>query len=415
MDEKKEKEPSIRFVGFHDDWEQRKLIDMCSLFTDGDWIESKDQSVQGVRLLQTGNVGVTEFVEKANNKKWVSDDTFDRLHCTEVLPGDVLISRLPEPAGRACIVPNLMNRMITAVDCTIVRTSQEFDSEYLVQYLSTSAYFHEVNNCLAGGTRQRISRSNLANFDISVPSQKTEQKAIGNLFNHLDNIITLHQRELELLKENKKAMLQKMFPKEGADVPEIRFAGFNEAWEQRKLNEVSEIIGGGTPSTNNSDYWDGDIDWYAPAELNGQIYADGSERKITKLGLEKSSAKILPAHKTILFTSRAGIGKTAILRHPGATNQGFQSMVLGDDANSYFVYSMTDMIKEKAEKVASGSTFAEISGKMLGNLDFMFPSRPEQKQIGEYFSNLDNLITLHQRELDATKKLKKLMLQKMFM
>ncbi len=167
-------------------------------------------------------------------------------------------------------------------------------------------------------------------------------------------------------------------------------------WEQRKVSEVAEVIGGGTPSTSNPEYWDGDINWYAPAEIGKQIYVESSERKITKLGLEKSSAKILPAHKTVLFTSRAGIGNTAILQVPAATNQGFQSMVLHDNINTYFVYSMTDMIKAKAERVASGSTFAEISGKMLGNLEFMFPSKPEQDKIGGYFESLDNLITLHQ-------------------
>lgn len=168
-------------------------------------------------------------------------------------------------------------------------------------------------------------------------------------------------------------------------------------WEQRKVSEVAEVIGGGTPSTSNPEYWDGDINWYAPAEIGEQIYVESSERKITKLGLEKSSAKILPAHKTVLFTSRAGIGNTAILQAPAATNQGFQSMVLHDNINTYFVYSMTDMIKAKAERVASGSTFAEISGKMLGNLEFMFPSKPEQDKIGGYFESLDNLITLHRR------------------
>lgn len=171
------------------------------------------------------------------------------------------------------------------------------------------------------------------------------------------------------------------------------------AWEQRKLNEISEIIGGGTPSTENFAYWDGDIDWYAPAEINGQIYVNGSERKITKLGLEKSSAKLLPANKTVLFTSRAGIGKTAILKRTGATNQGFQSIVLNSNTDIYFVYSMTNIIKDKAEKIASGSTFAEISGKMLGNLEFMFPKMEEQKKIGEVFNRIDNLITLHQRKL----------------
>ena len=198
------------------------------------------------------------------------------------------------------------------------------------------------------------------------------------------------------------------------NTPNIRFKGFTDDWEQRKVSEVAEVIGGGTPSTSNPEYWDGDINWYAPAEIGEQIYVESSERKITKLGLEKSSAKILPAHKTVLFTSRAGIGNTAILRTPAATNQGFQSMVLNDDINPYFVYSMTYMIKAKAERVASGSTFAEISGKMLGNLEFMFPSKPEQDKIGGYFESLDNLITLQQRKLEKLKNIKKSMLEKMF-
>ena len=174
-------------------WEQRKLAALCEKFTDGDWIESKDQSDSGVRLVQTGNVGVAEYQDKPNNKKWISADTFDRLHCEEVLPGDILISRLPEPAGRACIMPFLGTKMITAVDCTIVRTAPDVSNKFLVQYLSSQAYFDEVNTCLAGGTRQRISRSNLADFDVPIPAKKPEQDAIGTFFCYLDNLITLHQ------------------------------------------------------------------------------------------------------------------------------------------------------------------------------------------------------------------------------
>ena len=184
-------------------WEQRKLKDICSVFTDGDWIESKDQSDQGVRLIQTGNVGVTEYLDKPNNKKWVSEDTFERLHCTEVLSGDILISRLPEPAGRACIVPKIGQKMITAVDCTIARIAPEYSSEYVVQYLSTQDYFDEVNNCLAGGTRQRISRGNLSSFLIPLPCSKAEQERIGGFFRSLDDLITLHQRERLLMKGNR--------------------------------------------------------------------------------------------------------------------------------------------------------------------------------------------------------------------
>ena len=187
--------PEIRFKGFTDPWEQRKLASLCEKFTDGDWIESKDQSDFGVRLVQTGNVGVAEYLDKPNNKKWISEDTFDRLHCEEVLPGDILISRLPEPAGRACIVPLLGTKMITAVDCTIVRTAPDMSNKFLVQYLSSQAYFDDVNTCLAGGTRQRISRGNLANFNVPIPVKKSEQDAIGMFFGYLDNLITLHQCE----------------------------------------------------------------------------------------------------------------------------------------------------------------------------------------------------------------------------
>ena len=181
-------------------WEQRKLASLCEKFTDGDWIESKDQSDFGVRLVQTGNVGVAEYLDKTNNKKWISEDTFDRLHCEEVLPGDILISRLPEPAGRACIVPLLGTKMITAVDCTIVRTAPDMSNKFLVQYLSSQAYFDDVNTCLAGGTRQRISRGNLANFNVPIPVKKSEQDAIGMFFGYLDNLITLHQRKPFLMK-----------------------------------------------------------------------------------------------------------------------------------------------------------------------------------------------------------------------
>ena len=203
--------PELRFPGFTGDWEQRKLSDLCSLFTDGDWIESKDQSTEGVRLVQTGNVGVTQYLDKTNHAKWISEDTFNRLKCEEIFEGDILISRLPDPAGRACIMPNLGTKMITAVDCTIVRTLPDVSSEYLVQYLSTERYFKEINNCLAGGTRQRVSRGNLAEFEIPLPNSADEQKAIGNYFKSLDHLITLHQRKLETMQEIKKGLLQQMF------------------------------------------------------------------------------------------------------------------------------------------------------------------------------------------------------------
>ena len=181
------------------------------------------------------------------------------------------------------------------------------------------------------------------------------------------------------------------------------------------MGELAEIVGGGTPSTSVDSYWDGDIDWYAPAEIGEQIYLKSSQRKITEEGLNKSSAKVLPVG-TVLFTSRAGIGKTAILLKEGCTNQGFQSIVPNKDKlDSYFIFTRSEELKRYGEIVGAGSTFVEVSGKQMANMELMMPTTmDEQQKIGGYFSNLDNLITLHQRKCDETKRLKKYMLQKMF-
>ena len=163
---------------------------------------------------------------------------------------------------------------------------------------------------------------------------------------------------------------------------------------------MAEIVGGGTPSTGIDSYWDGDIDWYAPTEIGEQIYLKSSQRKITEEGLNKSSAKILPIG-TVLFTSRAGIGKTAILLKEGCTNQGFQSIVPNKEKlDSYFIFTRSEELKRYGETVGSGSTFVEVSGKQMANMELMMPKTMlEQQQIGEYYQSLDNLITLHQRKL----------------
>ena len=170
-------------------------------------------------------------------------------------------------------------------------------------------------------------------------------------------------------------------------------------WKQRKLGDVAEIIGGGTPKTSINDYWDGEINWYAPAEIGNLIYVSSSQRKITKLGLNKSSAKILPVG-TVLFTSRAGIGKTAILACEGCTNQGFQSIVPRKGMlDSYFIFVRTEELKRYAETVGAGSTFVEVSGKQMTDMELMLPiTIEEQQKIGNYFAEIDSLITFHHRK-----------------
>ena len=203
--------------------------------------------------------------------------------------------------------------------------------------------------------------------------------------------------------------------REVKSAPVLRFKGFTNDWEQRKLGKIVKIIGGGTPSTSNSNYWNGDINWYSPTEIGKKNFIFTSKKKITKLGLQHSSAKILPGKQTILFTSRAGIGDMAIMQTDGCTNQGFQSWVIENNSvNIYFLYSLGKNIKKEAIRKASGSTFLEISNKEVKKIPLFIPSKHEQDKLGKLLLVLDNLLSLQQRKLKLLKLLKQGMLQNLF-
>ena len=377
--------PEIRFKGFTDPWEQRKLASLCEKFTDGDWIESKDQSDFGVRLVQTGNVGVAEYLDKTNNKKWISEDTFDRLHCEEVLPGDILISRLPEPAGRACIVPLLGTKMITAVDCTIVRTAPDMSNKFLVQYLSSQAYFDDVNTCLAGGTRQRISRGNLANFNVPIPVKKSEQDAIGMFFGYLDNLITLHQRKCALLFSPFQAFISMMFTTSTF------------SWEQR---EVGDLLIERSQQAPMSD------EYPLMAFIANEGVAPKGERydrsalvtdTVNKLYKKTEKGDFIYSSNN-LETGSIGLNKYgkacispvySIFEPTGIADSDFlgRRLVRKDFINA--------MVKWR-QGVIYGQWRIHESDFL--KIEISVPSVEEQRKIGAYLDQLDNLITLHQRQ-----------------
>ena len=197
-------------------------------------------------------------------------------------------------------------------------------------------------------------------------------------------------------------------------VPNVRFCKYLDIWKTTKLNRITEIIGGGTPDTKQFSYWNGGINWFSPTEVGKTVYLTKSEKTISQLGLQKSSAKLLPAFKTILFTSRAGIGDVGILTEESATNQGFQSLVVNEETDVYFLYSYSDQIKKYALKHSAGSTFLEISGKELGKMDLSIPSLPEQQAIGSFFRTLDDLLMSYKDNLAYYQSLKATMLSEMF-
>ena len=199
------------FAKLSESGEKRCLKEISVLFADGDWIESKDQATDGIRLVQTGNVGFGVYLDKPHNAKYISEATFQRLNCLEINDGDILISRLPEPAGRACLLPPSEERRITAVDCTVIRTNGAvIDRNYLLQFLCSEHYLKTVNSFLAGGTRQRISRKNLEGIEVPYPSID-QQKYYGTFLCKVDTRISNAEHHLNCLNRLRCFMLQQLF------------------------------------------------------------------------------------------------------------------------------------------------------------------------------------------------------------
>ena len=404
--------PRIRFKGFEEDWEQRKLGDVLSVLKDGTHGTHQDVK-HGALLLSAKNI-------KDGNVQW--DETDRRISYNEyrkicesfqLREGDVLLT-IVGSIGECALLRQTENVTFQR-SVAFLRTDVTVKPEFLTSEIQSNIFQRELENRKSISAQPGIYLGDLKLIPISIPTEIEEQSHIASCITCLDTLLSLHQRKLEKLKILKKAMLEKMFPKNGEKVPEIRFSGFADDWEQRKLGELADIVGGGTPSTSNLQYWNGDIDWYAPAEINEQVYVSSSQKKITKAGYENSSVKLLPIG-TVLFTSRAGIGKTAILAREACTNQGFQSIVPHkQELDSYFIFSRSAELKQYGELVGAGSTFVEVSGKQMTEMELMMPlALNEQQAIGTYFRRLDQLLSLHQRKLEKLRQIKKSMLERMF-
>ena len=203
------------FQNVDKDWRVAELSSVCDVFADGDWIETKDQSESGVRLIQTGNVGFGKFKFRDSKARYVSEETFKRLRCTEIKQGDILVSRLPDPVGRACMIPVLDVKSITAVDCTIIRTKKEIIStEFFNYFCQSPKYFEQVKKNITGATRQRISRSLLGKIVIPIPPLATQLKIVSKLIaisNELEKSSKSYADKISELTTLKQSILQQAF------------------------------------------------------------------------------------------------------------------------------------------------------------------------------------------------------------
>lgn len=372
-------------------WEQRKLGDIGKARSGVGFPDAEQGGVTGIPFFKVSdmNLGGNENeMTVANNYVTAEQIAVHRWSPITELPAiffakvgaAVMLNR-----KRLCRFPFLLDNNTMAYSLS----STKWDADFAKALFGTV----DLTSLVQVGALPSYNAGDVESMKIYLPSL-LEQEQIGGFFKQLDDLITLHQRKWK----------------------RINFAVHTDqtiTWEQRKLGELADIVGGGTPSTGVSDFWDGDIDWYVPAEIAEQIYLTSSQRKITEEGYNHSSAKMLPVG-TVLFTSRAGIGKTAILTRKGCTNQGFQSIVPHKgELDSYFIFSRTEELKQYGETVGAGSTFVEVSGKQMANMELMMPkTMAEQKIIGQYFANLDHLITLHQCEFQMVSKRRKARLRR---
>ena len=285
-----------------EDWEVKKLGDVCNYLTDGDWIENKDQSLSGIRLIQTGNIGKGYFKDKSDSYKFISESTFYDLDCKEVFPGDILVSRLPDPIGRACIVPQLNGKLITAVDCTIIRTKELLLSQFFIYYTMSNVYYSRIKNFITGAVRKRISRSNLSRIEIPIPPLQTQHQIVEEL-DCLTSIIEKQKKQLEELDNLAQAIFYDMF---GDPIENEK------GWNVNNLDNLCikitdgehlrpPVVKEGIPFLSAKDITNGFVDFSETLYVSEEF-------------AKKSRERCNPEYGDLLIISRgATIGKTCII------------------------------------------------------------------------------------------------------
>ena len=281
-------------------------------------------------------------------------------------------------------------------------------NEFICHLFDTDSYRKQVQRNL-GARINQLTTSYLNEFTFYFP-EIAEQQQITDFLSTVDKKIDLLEKKKELLEQYKKGVMQQIFSQK------IRFkdeAGNDyPAWKKATIKEVATIMSGGTPDTKRGDYWGDDINWFTPSEV-GQKYISKSRRRITELGLASSSAQPLPAG-AILLTTRATIGESSIATAESSTNQGFQSLVVKRGNSNEFIYYLMHTLKHELRKIASGSTFLEISKSNLCRIPIMVPERAEQEKMASFLTLIDEKIELERDRIKGNKQFKKALLQRMF-
>ena len=420
---KKSDAPAIRFKGFSDAWEQRKLGEVIRLngrigfrgYTEKD-IVSKDDG--GVLTFSPTNIVDNKLTTNCKNT-YITRFKYDESPEIKIHNGDILFVKTGSTLGKSALVTGLSEDATLNPQVVVMRTNN-LNVEFLAAMLVTNAIISQVNSAKIGGAVPTLTETRIKDFDVAIPVSEAEKEQIGQFFSQLDNLITLHQRKFEKLTNVKKSMLEKMFPQNGSSYPEIRFKGFTDPWEQRKLGELVDRVvrkninnESTLPLTISAQYGLVDQITYFNNRVASRDVSNYYLVLNGEFAYNKSTSDGYPfgAVKRLDLYEKGVLSTLYIVFAPKKEQQ--------IDSDYLTVFFDTDRwhkgVAERAAEGARNHGLLNISAEDFFDIDLSVPKDiVEQKQIGAFIRQLDNLITLHQRELEKLQNIKKSMLEKMF-
>lgn len=395
-------------------WKIELLKNACKVFTDGNWIESKDQSPEGIRLVQTGNIGFGYFRNKDDKSRFISEETFERLKCTEILPGDLLVSRLPDPVGKSCIIPDLDIKMITGVDCTIIRPNHYLISEFLGYFQMSDEYLKDVQSRVSGTTRSRISRKNLGLIQIPIPPLQEQQQIVAILdqaFEAIDQAKTNIEKNRANAKELFQSKLNAIFSH-----PSTSSGQDGDGWEEKSLGEVYDVRDGthdspkyqeeGYPLITSKNLKDNLINYDKVKFISNEDFIDINKRSKVDIG-------------DVLFAMIGTIGNPVVITNkPDFAIKNVALFKVPNQQSSMFLRYYLNSVIGKMISEAKGTTQPFVGLGYLRNFPINIPSYNEQNKIVEmlndFETNSTNIQNIYKQKLKNLEDLKKSILQKAF-
>ena len=389
--------PEIRVRGFSDEWARRKLGDMGSTFTGLSGKTKEDFGHGDAKFITYMNVFSNPIADLQMTETVEIDS---KQNCVKA--GDVFFttsSETPEEVGMSCVMPENADNTYLNSFCFGYRPIEKFDLNYLAYVLRSDSFRKEMMFLAQGISRYNISKNKVMEVEIPVPSLE-EQSKVGRCFSNLESLISQHQHKYESLVAVKKAMLEKMFPKEGKTIPEIRFAGFTDPWEQRKLDDVVEFLDTMRKPLEGAKRIHGPYPYYGASGIVD--YVDGYLFDEELVLLSEDGANITDRNYPVCFLAS---GKYWVNNHAHVlrTKDG--------NENNFICNSLE---RKDYKQYNSGMAMPKLNQEVCRSIPISCPSFDEQKKIGDYFRKLDNLITLHQRRCKVLKNLKSALLNKMF-